>query len=147
MSNKTQLQTNNTTLASLTDRVLAAKDTAAALPDAGGGSVETCTVKLETGSGAYGVYYATTITNGNIDVSTGTIADEGLVNYIPDSVAAVEAICDSFMCVDVSDFRFASSVELSGGAELILHNTNLVYFKTPSEGGSVCVISAVQPES
>ena len=44
MSNKTQLQTNNTALASLTDRVLAAKDTAAALPDAGGGSVETCTV-------------------------------------------------------------------------------------------------------
>ena len=35
--NKTQLQTNNTSLASLTDRVLAAKDTAAALPDAGGG--------------------------------------------------------------------------------------------------------------
>lgn len=40
--NKTQLQTNNTALASLTDRVLAAKDTAAALPDAGsGGAVET----------------------------------------------------------------------------------------------------------
>lgn len=35
--NKTQLQTNNTALASLTDRVLAAKEVAAALPDAGSG--------------------------------------------------------------------------------------------------------------
>lgn len=53
MSNKTQLQTNNTALASLTDRVLAAKDTAAALPDAGSGggsSVETCTVSVGTKS-------------------------------------------------------------------------------------------------
>ena len=35
MSNKTQLQTNNSTLASLTDRVSAAKSIAAALPEAG----------------------------------------------------------------------------------------------------------------
>lgn len=46
--NKTQLQTNNTALASLTDRVLAAKDTAAALPDAGSGgaSVGSVTINL-----------------------------------------------------------------------------------------------------
>lgn len=36
MSNKTQLQTNNTALDSLISRVNAAKDVAASLPDAGG---------------------------------------------------------------------------------------------------------------
>lgn len=49
MSSKTQLQTNNTDLQSLIDRVNAAKDIAASLPEAGGGgSLETCTVSLET---------------------------------------------------------------------------------------------------
>ena len=38
MSNKTQLQTNNTNLDALITRVNAAKDTAASLPDAGNGS-------------------------------------------------------------------------------------------------------------
>lgn len=38
MSNKTQLQTNNTALDALITRVNAAKDVAASLPEAGGGS-------------------------------------------------------------------------------------------------------------
>ena len=38
MSNKTQLQTNNTALDALITRVNAAKDTTASLPEAGGGS-------------------------------------------------------------------------------------------------------------
>lgn len=50
MSNKTQLQTNNTALDALITRVNAAKDTAASLSEAGGGSgggsVETCTVTI-----------------------------------------------------------------------------------------------------
>jgi hypothetical protein len=37
MSNKTQLQTNNTALDALITRVNAAKETAASLPDAGSG--------------------------------------------------------------------------------------------------------------
>lgn len=51
MSNKTQLQTNNTTLDALITRVNAAKDTAASLPEAGssgGGSVETITITCTT---------------------------------------------------------------------------------------------------
>jgi hypothetical protein len=47
MSNKTQLQTNNTALDALITRVNAAKETAASLPEAGGGAggdVKTCTV-------------------------------------------------------------------------------------------------------
>jgi hypothetical protein len=47
MSNKTQLQTNNTALDGYIARINAAKDVAASLPEAGGsggGGVETCTV-------------------------------------------------------------------------------------------------------
>lgn len=46
MSNKTQLQTNNTALDGYIARINAAKEVAAGLPEAGGsggGSVETCT--------------------------------------------------------------------------------------------------------
>ena len=49
MSNKFQLQTNNTNLDALITRVNAAKDTAASLPEAGGGSggaIETCTLEI-----------------------------------------------------------------------------------------------------
>lgn len=49
MSNKTQLQTNNTTLDGYIARINAAKDVAAELPEAGsggGGSVEACTVEI-----------------------------------------------------------------------------------------------------
>ena len=49
MSNKTQLQTNNTNLDALISRVNAAKNVAASLPEAGGsgGSLETVTVTFE----------------------------------------------------------------------------------------------------
>ena len=60
MSNKTQLQTNNTALDALITRVNAAKDTAASLPDAGsgGGNVETCEVNLATQAPLIGVEQA-----------------------------------------------------------------------------------------
>jgi hypothetical protein len=48
MSNKSQLQTNNTTLDGYIARVNAAKEVAAGLPEVGGGSVavETCTFEF-----------------------------------------------------------------------------------------------------
>lgn len=50
MSNKTQLQNNNTALDGYIARINAAKDTAASLPDAGGGesgsNIQTCTVSI-----------------------------------------------------------------------------------------------------
>ena len=58
MSNKTQLQTNNNALDALIVRVNAAKNTAASLPSAGGGSggaVETCTVTVSCESPTMGV--------------------------------------------------------------------------------------------
>lgn len=57
MSNKTQLQTNNTALDALITRVNAAKDTAASLPEAGGG-----------GSGGGSVEFGSfTVTNFHFD--------------------------------------------------------------------------------
>ena len=49
MSNKTQLQTNNTNLDALITRVTAAKDTAASLPEAGGGGSDTIDTSMEDG--------------------------------------------------------------------------------------------------
>lgn len=50
MSNKTQLQANNTTLDALITRVNAVKDVASSLPEAGNGNstIETATVTLNT---------------------------------------------------------------------------------------------------
>jgi hypothetical protein len=54
MLNKTQLQTNNNTLEALITRVNAAKDTAASLPEAGGGSeIQTCTITITKDAGDY----------------------------------------------------------------------------------------------
>ena len=54
MSNKTQLQTNNTNLDALITRVNAAKDTVASLPNAGssgGGGVSSATITISTANG------------------------------------------------------------------------------------------------
>lgn len=73
MSNKTQLQTNNTDLDALIARVNAAKDTASSLPDAGsggsgGGSVETCTVTIQANYRTY--VFLTVYSNGYITVES-----------------------------------------------------------------------------
>ena len=76
MSNKTQLQSNNTALDALIARVNAAKDTAASLPSAGGGSgggsIEVCTGKLVAPSGMPGFMnaYTLTCTDSNLNVIT-----------------------------------------------------------------------------
>lgn len=68
MSNKTQLQTNNSTLDALITRVNAAKETAASLPEAGGsggGSVETCAVTITNYSNEdFNAIITTVIENG-----------------------------------------------------------------------------------
>ena len=78
MSNKTQLQTNNTALDALIARVNAAKDTAASLPEAGGGSgdggITTCVVTLSLSNGAnanfvdQNLQYQTGVTSGTVNV-------------------------------------------------------------------------------
>jgi hypothetical protein len=65
MSNKTQLQTNNTALDGYIARINAAKEVAASLPEAGGsgggGSIETCTVTINGDGPLFGneiIYYS-----------------------------------------------------------------------------------------
>lgn len=71
MSNKTQLQTNNTTLDGYIARINAAKEVAASLPEAGNGNstIETATVTLNTLSyiSNYEVYY---ISDSGIETAT-----------------------------------------------------------------------------
>lgn len=98
MSNKTRLQTNNTTLDGYIARVNTAKDVAASLPDAGnggsgGGSVETCTVMF--GNDAPPLLEPATIyyTNGNMasathefDIMSGTsitVAKNTIISVFP----------------------------------------------------------------
>lgn len=58
MSNKTQLQTNNTALDGYIARINAAKDVVASLPEAGGsGKMETCTVTFSNPAGTTIWYY------------------------------------------------------------------------------------------
>lgn len=72
MSNKTQLQTNNTALDGYIARINAAKEVAASLPDAGGGSsggtLETYTLYCLSGAATEGRYvvYSTLDSSGNI---------------------------------------------------------------------------------
>lgn len=85
MSNKTILQTNNTDLQSLIDRVNTAKDIAASLPEAGGGgcSLETCTVTYNPFSPAVPGDYQIKYTD-----STGKI---NTTNYNP--MQNIEIVC------------------------------------------------------
>jgi hypothetical protein len=86
MSNKTQLQTNNTNLQSFIDRINAAKDTAASLPEAGGGgSLETCTVSLRIDGPTMGdtlVYY----TNENQELATETFKSSITIKCLKNSI-------------------------------------------------------------
>lgn len=115
MSNKTQLQTNNTALDGYIARINTAKEVAAGLPDAGGGSggggsVETCTltifgdapVGLESklwytdGSSAvksialpnFGDSISVTVSKNSIVMSTrGGVAGTNATKIIPDTSA------------------------------------------------------------
>lgn len=84
MSNKTQLQTNNTTLDTLITRVNAAKDTAASLPEAGSGSgggasVETANVTV---TGWWRRIAASVYTNGSISSIILTGIDDGDISNV-----------------------------------------------------------------
>lgn len=81
MSNKTQLQINNTALDALITRVNAAKDVAASLPEAGGGTSggsKTVSITIQTtpkivyGFDANGTVLA--VTSGTYDFLAGIVA-------------------------------------------------------------------------
>lgn len=131
--NKTQLQTNNTALASLTDRVLAAKDTAAALPDAGGGgAVETCTVHLD---GYAEIPYGFTVyENGTISAKTGIIEE---TNWGLGESTIENVVCGSLIYIG------NSGAYLEEGTATILYkdaDLEVAMLKAPSVAGEYCKI-------
>lgn len=80
MSNKTQLQTNNTALDTLITRVNAAKDVAASLPEAGGGS--------GGGTQTYSITVDASSLSKSIDLNVL------VVSYTkPDGTAVEDALC------------------------------------------------------
>ena len=99
MSNKTQLQTNNTSLEALITRVNAAKDTAASLPEAGGGggSLETCTVSIAV-IGAYSLQAVVATTVENDSLSQYSFTDGGY--NLRENVTIENVLCGSAICVN-----------------------------------------------
>lgn len=92
MSNKTQLQTNNTNLDAIIARVNAAKNTAASLPEAGsggsgGGSVETCTVTSTATTNNKSVYY--TEGSGNLQNVTMSINEVATFTVLKNTIMYV----------------------------------------------------------
>ena len=137
MSNKTQLQTNNTALDALIARVNAAKDTAASLPEAGGGSVETCTVTVgvTTGSSVYCTY--TKCENGTITYETmAPSLTFGTVDYAYcDYFVLTNVVCNSTVFVQQDD---SGTESLYNNAELLQSwNSGRYFVFRPSADGYI----------
>lgn len=138
MSNKTQLQTNNTALDALIARVNAAKDTAASLPETGGGGgVETCTVKITCPtSDIYGYFY-TKVVDGNY--SMGYFTNESERSNL--DVTLTDVLCGGFIAVQTNISMNFLSVAISGDAtyEVICMTSSampIVAITTPTSPGS-----------
>lgn len=109
MSNKTQLQTNNTKLDALITRVNAAKDVAASLPEAGGGggvSLETSSVTIECSFTRYAVSYTSVDSSGNVIYKTDT-------NFAyPYTITCLKNSCVAISHGDSSPMFFLSGATL-----------------------------------
>lgn len=109
MSNKTQLQTNNTTLDALITRVNAAKDTAASLPEAGGGGGSIATTSV-TVSGKFSMVYATTYTDGEISYSEHGhhSSADGIDASITNAVSGSSLVVIAYGSIDVTGATYVS---------------------------------------
>jgi hypothetical protein len=92
MSNKTQLQNNNTALDGYIARINASKEVAAGLPEAGGGggsaSYDTCTLQINNPSGCpYQLAY-TSVENGKIVAKYSN----------SDTPTSIICLCGSTLC-------------------------------------------------
>lgn len=132
MSNKTQLQTNNTALDGYIARINAAKEVAASLPEAGSGGsgsgssadIKTCTI---SGFHSSPVHY-TTVENGEIVYKTETLS-----TYTD----KITVLCDSLIFyIGLDDSTV--TIEVSGGFELIYvgDSNNCIVIKSPSTDGA-----------
>ncbi|MEE1084288.1 MAG: hypothetical protein UH850_11245 [Paludibacteraceae bacterium] len=131
MSNKTQLQTNNTNLDALIERVNAAKDTAASLPEnggsnSGGGNIETCTFEI-TFSSMILRYAVTQYINGEIintckssleGVTTLTISDvvkNSVIFLLVEGIEVVRPTNATVLYIHDDDISCVESVILLAG--------------------------------
>lgn len=116
MSNKTQLQTNNTKLDELTSLAATMKDKAAALPEAGGGSVvETCTVEISSSL-----------------VPNNVLYEPNLGQYVKwepempgDTPAPFQCVCGTFICVKTATADI--NLNLDGASVARTINNNAMY--------------------
>lgn len=105
MSNKTQLQTNNTALDALITRVNAAKDVAASLPEAGGGggnaNIEICTVTISfTNSDPREVFISgTQLEDGNIVPFTFVDSDDSSSQSFSSPLTIVNIVKNTIITV------------------------------------------------
>jgi hypothetical protein len=126
MSNKTQLQTNNTALDALITRVNAAKDTAASLPEAGsGGGIQTCTVTFNSTNSSYTkipfIQYTTLDSDGKVigktllssDITSGTFSIQCVCNTC---IAGLFPPTKSSGVSHTSNFKENLSANSSNGA-------------------------------
>lgn len=146
MSNKTQLQTNNSSLDALIARVNAAKETAASLPDAGsgsGGSVETCTVTFTIKrfggiSGVFDIVY-TTYENGTVSSRCDRITS----NKIYTEFSLSNVVCSSSITlVDESGDLYGDAL-INGTAAMVAQALIYRAFSAPSVAGEICTIQIV----
>lgn len=137
MSNKAQLQTNNTALDALITRVNAAKDAAASLPEAGGGSggesFDNCTIVFQCDYNYWGC--------------NGTFIEDGQYKIIWEDTGygihelpcTLQAQCGSILYISIPGFYSAS---ITAG-ELIYAESGVgIAFKVP-DTPTQCLINAI----
>lgn len=130
MSNKTQLQTNNTKLDELTSLAATMKDKAAALPDAGGGSVETCTFKCINNSGYTDL----------ASFAVSVLLEDGTIDAIEvsDDVYASNVVCGSAIGVVKNNAPYVNASITYDGA--IVSAAGIYTLKAPTVSGEVATV-------
>lgn len=130
MSNKTQLQTNNTQLASLI-QTLQGK----AAGGGGGASVETCSLTVTCNDGSYINWLLATVYRDGKIMTVIPTADERLKTYTLDDVVCGTSMLASFWGLSIYGYS------ISGGGERVFPDSGYMsvyygFIKMPSEAGA-----------
>ena len=129
MSNKVNLQTNNEALDALITRVNAAKDTAASLPSAGGGSIATYT-GIVYGLPALGDSYVYFYTDENLSLRA---------KYVPNRTSdTIQVLTNTIIVCYMTDMADSSEQELID-YYLLNYNTPAFIYLPTSDGFEICV--------
>ena len=141
MTNKTQLQTNNTALDALITRVNAAKNTAASLPEAGGGSgggsVETCAVQISSEYGLKSIIYT------GLDSTEQLVSvDETFLITPPMEYTLPEVVVGTSLTI----YTGSSSTSATTGfntfkASLLYHTATVASFNITAGSGEIATIT------